>query len=56
MAANRPEDLIGVGSRISSPDEWNADYVIFREDEKLDAGLYLKEKGTWSLAAEEKQN
>ncbi|MGB2697926.1 MAG: DUF4932 domain-containing protein [Candidatus Zixiibacteriota bacterium] len=56
MTANRPEDLIGAGSKISSPGEWNADYVIFRGEEKLDGGLYHKEKGKWSLIAGEKQN
>jgi len=47
--ANRPEDLIGVASRIRGPSEWYVDYIIFRGDEKLDAGLYHKEKGKWSL-------
>lgn len=56
MAANRPEDLIGAGSKISSPSEWDADYVIFRGEEKLDAGCYHKEKGKWSLAVQENQN
>jgi hypothetical protein len=53
MTANSPEDLVGAGSRISSPDEWNADYVIFRGDEKLDGGLYHKEKGKWSVITRE---
>lgn len=56
ITANSPEDLIGAGSRISSPDEWNADYVIFRGDERLDSGLYHKEKGKWSLVDGEKKN
>jgi len=56
MIANSPEDLIGAGSRISSPDEWNADYVIFRGDEKLDGGLYHKEKGKWSVIFRGDQN
>jgi len=47
--ANRPEDLIAAGSRIGGPSEWYVDYVIYRGDEKLDAGCYHKEKGKWSL-------
>jgi len=54
--ANRPEDLIGTYSRISSPSEWNADYVLYQGDEKLDAGCYHKEKGKWSLTPQEKQD
>ena len=54
--ANRPEDLIGTGSRIGSPSEWNADYVLYRGDEKLDGGCYHKEKVKWSLTPQEKQN
>lgn len=52
--ANRPEDLIGTCSRISSPSEWNADYVLYQGDEKLDAGCYHKEKGKWFLIPKEK--
>jgi len=52
--ANRPEDLLGAGSRIRGPSEWYVDYIIFRGDEKLDAGLYHKEKGKWSIVPEEK--
>jgi len=52
--ANRPEDLLGVGSRIRGPSEWYVDYIIFRADEKLDSGLYHKENGKWSLAPEKK--
>ena len=52
--ANRPEDLIGTYSRISSPSEWNADYVLYQGDEKLDAGCYHKEKGKWFLIPREK--
>lgn len=54
--ANMPEDLIGIGSKIGSPSEWNADYVVYRADEKLESGCYHKEKGKWSLAPEEKQD
>jgi hypothetical protein len=53
-AANRPEDLVGVGSRINGPSEWYVDYILYRGDEKLDTGLYHKEKGKWSLVPEEK--
>ena len=54
--ANRPEDLIGAGSRIRGPSEWYVDYILYRGDEKLDTGLYHKEKGKWSLTSEEKQD
>jgi len=54
--ANRPEDLIGAGSRIRGPSEWYVDYILYRGDEKLDTGLYHKEKGKWSLTPEEKQD
>ena len=54
--ANRPEDLIGAGSRIRGPSEWYVDYILYRDDEKLDTGLYHKEKGKWSLTPEKKQN
>ena len=47
--ANSPEDLIGAGSRIKGPSEWCVDYILYRGDEKLDTGLYHKEKGKWSL-------
>jgi len=47
--ANRPEDLIGAGSRIRGPSEWRVDYILYRGDEKLDTGLYHKEKDKWSL-------
>jgi len=53
--ANRPEDLIGASSRIRGPSEWNVDYILYRDDEKLDTGLYHKEKGKWSLIHQEKQ-
>jgi len=52
--ANRPEDLIGVASRIRGPSEWYVDYILYRGDKKLDTGLYHKEKGKWSLVPEEK--
>jgi len=52
--ANRPEDLIGTGSRIRGPSEWYVDYVIFRGDKKLDTGCYYKEKSKWSLTPQEK--
>ena len=52
--ANRPEDLIGAGSRIRGPSEWYVDYILYRDDEKLGTGLYHKEKGKWSLVPEEK--
>jgi len=52
--ANKPEDLIGAGSRIRGPSEWYVDYILYRDDEKLDTGLYHKEKGKWSLVPEEK--
>ena len=54
--ANMPEDLIGIGSKIGSPSEWNADYVVYRADEKLESGCYHKEKSEWSLVPEEKQD
>jgi len=47
--ANRPEDLIGAGSRIRGPSEWYVDYLLYRDDEKLDAGCYHKEIGKWSI-------
>jgi hypothetical protein len=47
--ANRPEDLIGAGSRIRGPSEWYVDYLLYRDDEKLDAGCYHKERGKWSI-------
>ncbi len=52
--ANRPEDLIGAGSKIKGPSEWYVDYILYRDDEKLDTGLYYKEKGKWFLVPEEK--
>ena len=54
--ANRPEDLIGAGSMIRGPSEWYVDYILYRDDKKLDTGLYHKEKGKWSLTPEKKQN
>ncbi|KPJ60880.1 MAG: hypothetical protein AMJ46_04050 [Latescibacteria bacterium DG_63] len=50
--ANRAEDLIGAGLRMSGQSEWNVDYVIFRGDEKSEVGCYHKEKGKWSLVPE----
>jgi len=52
--ANKPEDLIGADSRIRSPSEWYVDYILYRDDKKLDTGLYYKEKGKWSLTPQEK--
>ncbi|MCK4432273.1 MAG: hypothetical protein KAW19_13350, partial [Candidatus Aminicenantes bacterium] len=52
--ANRPEDLIGASSRIRGPSEWYVDYILYRDDEKLDTGLYHKEKGKWSLTPQKK--
>lgn len=52
-AANRLEDLIGIGSKVSSPSEWNADYVLYRGDERIHAGRYRKERGKWTLAESE---
>lgn len=46
-AVNRTEDLVGIGMRVSSPSEWDADYVLYRGDERLDAGRYRKERGEW---------
>ncbi len=54
--ANRPEDLIGAGSRISGPSEWYVDYILYRGDEKLNTGLYHKEKGKWFLTPQEKKD
>lgn len=53
-AANRPEDLIGAGSRIRGPSEWYVDYIVYRGDEKLDSGLYHREKDRWTLTSREK--
>jgi hypothetical protein len=49
-AANRSEDLVGIGMRVSSPSEWDADYVLYRGDERLVLGRYRKEGGEWSLS------
>ncbi|MCK4412790.1 MAG: DUF4932 domain-containing protein [Candidatus Eisenbacteria sp.] len=45
--ANRPEDLIGLGERVSSPEEWEADYILYRGDERLAAGRYRRMDGAW---------
>jgi hypothetical protein len=55
-AANRPEDIIGAGSRIGSADEWDADYVIYRGQEKLVTGHYQKDRTGWSLPGSELEN
>lgn len=53
--ASRTEDLIGVGigsgPKMSSPREWNADYVIYHRDVILDAGHYSKDREQWSLVS-----
>ena len=50
---NRSEDLIGIGMRVSSPSEWDADYVLYGGAERLAVGRYHKEKGTWTLPESE---
>ncbi len=55
-ATNRPEDMIGAGSRIGSADEWDADYVIYRGQEKLATGHYQKDRTGWSLPGSELEN
>ncbi len=53
--ANRPEDLVGIASKIQSPAEWSLDYILFRGNEKLFGGLYRKEQDRWLVTPQEKQ-
>ncbi len=54
--ANRTEDLIGLGmgsgSKMVSPREWNADYVIYHRDVILHAGHYSKDREQWCLVSQ----
>jgi len=48
-AANDPSDLVGLGARITGPEEWYADYILYRGGRKISAGTYRKESGRWTV-------
>jgi hypothetical protein len=54
--ANRAEDLLEIGFKMSGKSEWNADYVIFQGDEIVDSGIYTKEKGYWTISEKKEKN